>query len=143
MPLSMLVGWRVGLLLSNIVVANSCRLSKLLSETTFEAIPHHQGAQLHCRYQSLLNSAQPFVSATVTASLCPGFLPITLQVLLVYKTLYPCVQQYFPKFYFGTTLGAFAITFPTAATSLRCKVAASYCFGELLVGGRESRQFRC
>jgi hypothetical protein len=99
MPLLLLVGCRAGLLLSSVVTAKFCRLSKFLLETTFEAIPHHQGAWLSCKYQFLLKSIPPFVSATAAASLCPGFLPVTLQVLLVWETL-PCTHESnssFPK----------------------------------------------
>jgi hypothetical protein len=62
--------------------------------------------------ESLLNSVPPFVPKTVADLLCPSFLPITLQVLLVCKTLYPCVQQCLPQITLGPRQGSLPLRPP-------------------------------
>ncbi len=124
----------MGFLLLCVVTANFSRLSKSLLDSTSEAIPHHQGAQLLFKYQSLLKSAPPFASATVAivsglpANHIAGFAGMQNLALM-----HPAVVA--PKC-FRSTAGTVAPISSAGATSLWCKVAASHRFGELFVGRR-------
>ncbi len=53
---------------ARVVNANFLLLLKSLSETTVKAIPHRQVSLFPCKYQSLLKTFPPFVSATVAVA---------------------------------------------------------------------------